>query len=187
MTEDSPRRLVLRVTAKLMGLVGLLALAYVLFAALTGEGGRRPAHGQLFELADLAPGTARRLEWEGRRIWVLHRSARMLAQVERPAVALKHERDGWGRLPAGINPRYRSADPRYLVVLDYGTELGCPLEFVPWREEAADGWRGGFQDRCRGSRYDFAGRVLSSSSAPRNLEVPAHAIEPGPRLVLGGG
>lgn len=186
MTQDTPRRLVLRVAAKLLGLAGVLALIYVLFDAAGGRGDERPVRGEVFDLSGLAPGTARRLEWNGRRLWVVHRSPRMLAQVERPTAALKQERDRWGRLPPGVHPRYRSSDPRFLVVLDYGTELGCPLEFVPWREEAADGWRGGFQDRCRGSRYDFAGRVLRSSSAPRNLNVPPHVIGPGPRLVLGG-
>ena len=72
----------------------------------------------------------------------------------------------------------RSLEPDYFIALDYGTDLGCPLELVPADVNApVIPWSGGFRDRCRGSWYDLSGRVYKEQKASRNLEIPAYSIE----------
>lgn len=159
-TPDSPRRLALRVGVKIMLLLMFAALGYVFVGALRGPAGEDSAIALRIDVAGLAAGAAKRLDWEERPIWVLHRSPEMLGEIARLGAELKRP----GVSGAGF-------DSEYLVVLGFGTELGCPLEFVPWQEVPVDGFRGGFRDQCKGSRYDFAGRVFRDASAPRNLDV----------------
>lgn len=185
MNAPLDRRLLLRTVLKLMAFVGFLFVGYI--AVISVLGGRPVGSDTLrtVKLGTLAPGEVMWLDWGGRRVVVLHRTEAMLAEVARLGPELKSPDPLFDNRPGTADPETRSVDPRYFVALAYGTELGCELEFVPYRSDAADGWRGGFRDRCRGSRYDFAGRVLKQDSAPRNLDVPDYYFLNPRRLVLG--
>lgn len=185
MSDAPSRRLVLRLLLKVMGLVGFLFVAYVSLVLLLGGGGAGMDTVRTVKLQDLEPGEARWLEWGGRRVVVLHRTPEMLAEVRRLNEELKNPDSIWNNQPATADPLTRSVRPEYFVALAYGTELGCELEFVPYRADETSDWRGGFVDRCRGSRYDFAGRVFRSDAAPRNLDVPDYYFATPDRLVLG--
>ena len=184
-TPDNDTRRALRGAIKLMAVLGLLAVVYALSSTLftaddTGDG--LPL---AIELAALGPGEARQLEWQGRRYLVLHRSPAMLATLAAPdGPRLADAASQRSRQPATVKMPYRSADPRYLVVLDYDTALNCPLELVQPASPDADGWAGGLRDTCGGSRYDFAGRVLAGERAVRNLTVPEHRLEQDRLLVF---
>jgi len=181
---DNPTRRALRGAIKLMLLVGLLAVAYVFARSLVSSDPRSGAGGYRADLSTLAEGAVWRIEWEGRRYLVLHRTPAMVASLEDgagPALADPDSRRS--RQPPGAGGVLRSLSTRYLVVLDYDTALNCPVELVPPAMPDADGWIGGLRDPCAGSRYDYAGRVLAGERAPRNLGVPDHRLE-GDSLIL---
>ena len=185
MTQGSVRRVVLRSVLKLMGFVAFLFVAYVGFVSLFSPGSARLDTVRTVKLQDLSPGEVLWLEWGGRRVVVLHRTPEMLGEIRRLDAELKSPDRLWSNQPGTADPVTRSVKPEYFVALAYGTELGCELDFVPYRAEEPGDWRGGFVDRCRGSRYDFAGRVFKSDSAPRNLDVPDYYFATPERLVLG--
>lgn len=182
--DDNPTRRALRGAIKLLLLIGLLAVVYAIARSLPGPGAEGGTTAHRVDLAGLPEGAVQRIEWAGRRYLVLHRSPAMLATLEAgrgPALADPGSRRS--RQPVEVEGALRSLSARYLVVLDYDTALNCPLDLVPPAAPDADGWPGGLRDRCAGSRYDYAGRVLAGERAPRNLGVPAHRLS-GDTLIL---
>ncbi|MEM7379531.1 MAG: ubiquinol-cytochrome C reductase, iron-sulfur subunit [Pseudomonadota bacterium] len=81
--------------------------------------------------------------------------------------------------PDGVDARHRGVDPRFLVVEALGTALQCELDLLPPSEDHFQGepWAGGFADKCRGERYDWAGRVYRNQTAKRNLRVLPHTVD----------
>jgi ubiquinol-cytochrome c reductase iron-sulfur subunit len=184
-TRDNDTRRALRGAIKLMAVVALLAVIYAFSRTLFTADHAGDGLPLEIDLADLGPGAARQVEWQGRRYLVVHRTPAMLATLAAAGgPRLADAASQRSRQPATVETPYRSADPRYLVVLDYDTALNCPLELVLPAPPDADGWLGGLRDTCGGSRYDFAGRVLAGERALRNLTVPEHRIEQDTLLVL---
>ncbi len=157
------RRLLLRVAVKLMLGLSLLALLWLFLNARERP---QPEPAEAFTLPELAPGELHKLVWRGRRILVLAYDPALLTRLN----------------ATDEHP----AHPGLLVALDYGGELGCPLE---WRGEGAAGapkpWYGGLVDSCRGSWYDPMGRIYEGSNWGMDLRQPRHRIE-GNTLLLGG-
>ncbi|MCG5535279.1 ubiquinol-cytochrome c reductase iron-sulfur subunit [Ectothiorhodospira mobilis] len=185
-----PLRFYYRVALKVLSLAGVGALVLVMLSGLLGswfgadEAGDAP--GLTVELADLSPGGIRKVAWDGRPVWILRRTPAMEAADARTADRLYDPASRLSRQPAAYRNAHRSAAPEWFVFIALGTDLNCPLEYVPPQGEGeGDAWGGGFVDRCRGSRYDFAGRVLKDQPARRNLEVPPYRLVSGTRLVLG--
>jgi ubiquinol-cytochrome c reductase iron-sulfur subunit len=180
-TGDRQRvRLRLRVALKLMALGGLLAFIGMLLSALFSPPGGRGALPLEVALEAIPPGGLERLNWNGRRVLVLHRDAAMLAALEAPERL--YDPDSRFHHRPGTSRAHRGLEPRWLVVYGEGTDLGCELDLV--LPGAEPDWAGGFRDRCRGLRYDFAGRVHDGQAARRNLEIPPHRID-SYRLLLG--
>ncbi|MDX1609422.1 MAG: hypothetical protein R3225_04805 [Halofilum sp. (in: g-proteobacteria)] len=70
---DNPLRLRLRVAVKLLAAAGLLAAAVVPLGYFGGGAGPAFPDQRRVEVGDLAPGQARRLDWDGRPVIVLRR------------------------------------------------------------------------------------------------------------------
>ena len=157
------RRLLLRVAVKLMLGLGLLAILWVFINAREKP---QPEPAEAFALPELAPGEVHKLQWRGRRILVLAYDPALLERLN--------------------DLQEPPAHPGLLVALDYGGELGCPLE---WRGEETEGapkpWVGGLVDTCRGNWYDPLGRIYESPNWGMDLMQPIHRIE-GDTLLLGG-
>lgn len=169
-------RLILRLAAKVLGSIALLAWAYVLVSSAFDAGGNKTGTEQLtIDLSKLPPGEVQQVKWSGRLVLVLHRSGAMIDALEQSNPALLDPNSSGSHQPKSANIRFRSLSPEYLVVLGHGTDLGCPVE---WADAGARGapqpWHGGFRDRCGGSWYDLAGRVYNGQAANRNLTVPPH-------------
>jgi ubiquinol-cytochrome c reductase iron-sulfur subunit len=106
-------------------------------------------------LADIPEGKTKLYTWQGKPIYVKHRTA---AEVERErSVSLDTLRD-----PQHDNERTKSED--WTIVVGICTHLGCiPL--------ANKGNYGGWFCPCHGSHYDGSGRIRKGP-APKNMEVP---------------
>lgn len=132
------------------------------------------------DVSGIGPGQLRTVEWRGKPVWVLRRTA---AQVENlksldNQLADPHsERPGF--TPDFAKNEYRSRDPELFVAVGICTHLGCSptpeLAAGPGPGLPAD-WKGGFFCPCHGSYFDLAGRVYSNVPAPDNLEVPPYVI-----------
>lgn len=179
--------MVLRGLIKLMAAAGVIVVAAVMVSGMFGPGENENSGGaaKRVPIADLPAGELRRVEWNGKPILILHRDEAMRAALDTPAAPLRDADGSWSQQPDGLPAQTRSTDPRYFVAVALGTDLNCTLSFVPAGGQFKGApWPGGFQDTCRKSRYDLAGRVFDGQEAQRNLSVPPHRIE-GDTLVLG--
>lgn len=181
MSPDNLRRLRLRVTLKLMVLAAVTVFLFLLLAALFSRPGGNIVLPLEIDLANIAAGSSERVQWNGRRVLILHRDRRMLDALA-GAEDLYDPVSRFDRKPRGLSVEHRGFLPEWLVVYAESTDLGCDLDLV-LPHDATD-WAGGLVDRCRGGRYDFAGRVYRGQPAMRNLEVPQYRVE-GSRLILG--
>jgi ubiquinol-cytochrome c reductase iron-sulfur subunit len=181
LTQDSLLRLRLRVTLKLMAAAALLIFAMVLLRAWFSPPGGDVRLPLEVDLRGIGPGEHQRLTWSGRRVLVLHRDATMLGALPE-GDALYDPNSRFDRRPRGMTAAHRGWVPEWLVIYAESTDLGCDLDIVP--PHLSDGWEGGLRDRCRGGRYDFAGRVYKGQPAMRNLEIPPYRLDDR-RLILG--
>jgi ubiquinol-cytochrome c reductase iron-sulfur subunit len=178
------RRLALRVALKLLSAAAAVGVLIVVLR-LFGVGAVQEGTGQRVDLEGLAPGAMLEVNWAGRQVLVLHRTQAMIESVLAGDALVRSPRGG-SRIARGtaVDPRLRSRSERYFVALAYDTALGCPLDLVTDPGQDTQ-WPGGFRDRCGGSRYDFAGRVLEGERALRNLDIPDYRMSGPTTLLLG--
>lgn len=180
------------ITSACAGAVGGVAAA-VPFVSTFQPSEKAKAAGAAVEvdISTLNPGEKITVEWRGKPVWIIKRTAEQLkdlpeldAQLADPQ-SLRH--------PDQFTPVYarneaRSIKPEVLVVVGICTHLGCsPTDkFVagPQPSLPAD-WKGGFLCPCHGSTFDMAGRVFKNKPAPDNLEVPPHMYLSETKLLIG--
>lgn len=177
--EDQQRRLKLRVAAKVMLGVAVLGVLYVFIAAIrsgTGEVAEVPA--LRVDLADLQPGESRLVSWEGRPVLLYRRQDSDYASLRTPDTRLTDAQSEKSTQPAAFVNAFRSASPELFVAIALGTDLGCSVYYLPPDSLPFQGkpWGGGFEDTCRKSRYDTAGRVYEAQYADKNLIVPPYTL-----------
>ncbi len=177
---DADRRRLLTAATGLAGAAGLAA-ASIPFVASMKPSERARARGAPVEadFAKLGPGEQLTVEWRGRPVWILHRTATMLRALESPAHRAKladPDSHVTSQQPPYARNAFRSITPEYLVLVPICTHLGCVPTFRPEvaPPDLGPGWPGGYFCPCHGSKFDFAGRVYRNVPAPTNLVVPPH-------------
>ncbi|MES3022198.1 MAG: ubiquinol-cytochrome c reductase iron-sulfur subunit [Pseudomonadota bacterium] len=181
------RRKFLSITTAGVGGIGLVAAAIPFVASMTpSERARAAGAPAELDVSGMAPGALVTLEWRGRPVWVLHRSASMLAALAGHDAELADPTSSASEQPAYVKNPGRAIRPPFLVLTAICTHLGCIPSFRPEPgAELGDDWPGGFYCPCHGSRFDLAGRVFRNVPAPRNMEVPPHAWVGETRLLIG--
>ena len=117
------------------------------------------------DLADVVPGARITVKWNGRPVFIDHRTE------SRIAAARADDSN-----PALIDPATdaeRAQRPEWLVQIGVCTHLGC----IPLGQADSDPrgeWDGWFCP-CHGSVYDSAGRIRRGP-APRNLDLPPYGF-----------
>ncbi len=174
---DLSRRHFLTVATTVTGTVGVV-LATVPFVASWRPSARAQAVGAPVEvdISKIDPGSMVAIKWRGKAVWVLHRTPRMIATLNRIEDKLRDPFSNEPQQPAYAANQNRSIRPEFLVLEGVCTHLGCaPLEkFQPGDPELGADWPGGFVCPCHGSQFDLSGRVYKSVPAPTNLVVPPH-------------
>lgn len=143
------------------------------------------------DISALKPGEKMTVEWRGKPVWIVRRTAEQLAALPHVDAQLADPKSA--RNPGELTPPYarneaRSIKPDVLVVVGICSHLGCsPIDkFVPGAQPSLpDDWAGGFLCPCHGSTFDLAGRVYKNKPAPDNLEVPPHMYLSDTRLLIG--
>jgi ubiquinol-cytochrome c reductase iron-sulfur subunit len=115
------------------------------------------------DLNSVPLGELRTVAWQGKPVFILHRTPEEIAAMEAS--------------PGGKDPQpddKRVQQPQWLVVVGICTHLGC----VPNRNET------GWLCPCHGSVYDNSARILHGP-APRNLEVPPYRFTAADKIIIG--
>jgi ubiquinol-cytochrome c reductase iron-sulfur subunit len=130
------------------------------------------------DISKIEPGAILKVTWRGQAIFVVRRTAEMLATLKSPEVlnSLRDPESVESEQPSYAKNEMRSMKPEYLVLVGVCTHLGCaPLDrFQPQAPDLGATWPGGFYCPCHGSKFDLAGRVFKDVPAPTNLRVPPY-------------
>ena len=190
MAHPNPRRRFLIVATSAMGITGIGLTAIPFIASMLPSERAKALGGPVtVETDKLEPGQALTVEWRSRPVFIVHRTAPMLARLvgNAPLLADPESRVESQQPPYARNAQ-RSIRPDILVVIGICTHLGC----VPTRHfevgnlsGLGDDWPGGWFCPCHGSKFDLAGRVFKHVPAPTNLVVPPHHYTTATRLVIG--
>lgn len=170
----------LRVAVKAMALLLIAGFAYLLLSFAHSPDPQRSNPLTALGVADLAPGELSVVEWDGRRVIILHRTPEMVSGLIEAGE--EQEPDP----PAGVHRLHRAQLPEFLVVVGHGVPSGCPVEYVPPGPRSAaplSPWPGGFRDPCSGNWYDAAGRDVAGVVA--SLRIPPHHFPTRDTLVIG--
>ncbi|NOL52291.1 ubiquinol-cytochrome c reductase iron-sulfur subunit [Pelistega suis] len=176
--QDPSRRFWLGTACAVGGVAGVATV--VPFVASMSPSDRAKAAGApvSVNLAAIPPGTMVTAEWQGKPVWVLHRTPEMIAGLEKMEKFLADPAsDRPGFTPEFAKNSYRSRKEQWLVVVGICTHLGCspsPRFALGGAEGMPADWEGGFLCPCHGSQFDLAGRVFKNQPAPDNLLVPPY-------------
>lgn len=188
---DSGRRGLLVATCAAGGVAGLATAGVFVSTFQPSERAKAAGAPVEVDIAGLAPGEMKTVEWRGKPVWILKRTPDMLETLKKTEPQLADPDSE--RNPAELTPEYarnphRSRKPELLVAVGICSHLGCsPIEKLqPGAQPSLpDDWQGGFLCPCHGSTFDVAGRVFKNKPAPDNLEVPPHMYLSDTRLVIG--
>ncbi len=115
------------------------------------------------DIARIGIGQEKTVAWQGKPVFVVHRTAEEIAAMESSNGGKDPEAD-----------QNRVQHPEWLVVIGICTHLGC----VP--NKTAQGWL----CPCHGSIYDNSGRILSGP-APKNLILPPYHFVSNDKIMIG--
>jgi ubiquinol-cytochrome c reductase iron-sulfur subunit len=143
------------------------------------------------DISDIKPGEKKTVEWRGKPVWIVRRTAEQVAALPKIDAQLADPKSA--RKPDELTPLYarneaRSIKPEYFVGVGICSHLGCsPSDrFATGAQPSLpDDWAGGFLCPCHGSTFDLAGRVFKNKPAPDNLEVPPHMYVSDSVLLIG--
>ena len=187
---DCGRRRLIVATAAVGGAGAITALVPFLSSMLPSERAKAAGAPVEVDIASIAPGQMITVEWRGKPVWILNRTAEMLETLPKLAEAVADPKSEVVQQPEYCKNEARSnaRNPNMLVVVGICTHLGCSpsAKFKKGAEEgmAAD-WLGGFLCPCHGSSFDYAGRVFKNKPSPTNLVVPPYMYLTDTRILIG--
>lgn len=190
---DSGRRGLLVATCAAGGVVGVATAGALVSTFQPSERARAAGAPVEVDIADVAPGEMKVVEWRGKPVWILRRTPEMMATLEKVEADLADPAsENVFQLPMPEyckNPqRARKEHPEVLVTVGICSHLGCSpssrLASGP-QPNLPDNWPGGFLCPCHGSTFDLSARVFKNKPAPTNMDVPPYMYLSDSRLVIG--
>ena len=187
-TIDAERRTWLIATGAAGGIAA--AATAVPFVSSFAPSERARAQGAAVEvdIGDIPPGGMKTVEWRGKPVWVVRRTAEMMAALAGQEAELADPQSARDQQPDYARNPARAIKPEVFVAVGICTHLGCSPSVVgegSSNPSVGANWRGGFFCPCHGSTFDGAGRVFKNKPAPTNLEVPPHRYLTDARLLIG--
>jgi ubiquinol-cytochrome c reductase iron-sulfur subunit len=185
--DHNKRRLLLAATTAAGGVAAAGAGAPFVLSLMPSERAKAAGAPVEVDLSVVAPGTMISVEWQGKPVWIVHRTPEMLDLLAKHDGELADPGSDVPQQPEYCNNATRSIKPEFLVVLGVCTHLGCSPTFRPEIAPADLGsnWAGGWFCPCHGSRFDLAARVFKGVPAPTNLIIPPHKYIGDTRLLIG--
>jgi len=188
---DSGRRGLLVATCAAGGVAGLATAGAFVSTFQPSERAKAAGAPVEVDIAGLAPGELKTVEWRGKPVWILKRSPEMVASLKKTDVQVadpNSERNKNDLTPEYARNEYRSIKPEILVAVGICSHLGCSpsAKFQTGAQPSLpDDWAGGFLCPCHGSTFDLAGRVFKNKPAPDNLQVPRHMYLSETKILIG--
>lgn len=140
------------------------------------------------DIADLAPGASKTVEWRGKPVWVMRRTPEMIDSLKGHDEQLVDPHSEQPQQPTYAANETRSARPEVFLAVGICTHLGCSPSAIPMgsnNPSVSENWPGGYFCPCHGSTFDGAGRVYKNKPAPTNLEIPPHRYLSETRILIG--
>ena len=161
--EERKRRDFLYLTAGAMGAVGIGAVTWPLIDSMAPSADVRALAVAEVDLRPIELGQRVTVTWQGKPVFVDHRTAAQIAQAKADDTAQN--------LIDPASDASRVKREQWLIVIGVCTHLGC----IPLGQRASDplGEWGGWFCPCHGSHYDTSGRIRKGP-APKNLVVPPY-------------
>lgn len=196
-TVDSKRRNFLWGIASGLGAVGAAGVAVPFVSSMMPAADTLAASTTEFDLSTLVPGQLVVIAWQGKPVFVVHRTPGILKRLTGYEYKLKDpESHADPRVEAtwmktSEQRLTRSIKPEYLVLNAACTHLGCIPLFKPspgqaeWGDSVPPDWPGGWHCPCHGSLYDLAGRVMDGSPAPFNLYTVPYKYLADTKILIG--
>ncbi len=127
------------------------------------------------DLAPIALGQGITVLWQGKPVFVRHRTDKEIKEAEGVQLSQLIE-------PQPDQARVKPGHDQWIVLIGICTHLGC----VPLGNKQTDprGDWGGWFCPCHGSQYDTSGRVRHGP-APANLAIPPYAFESDTKVKIG--
>lgn len=187
---NTTRRRFLTAATSVVGAAGAVGVA-VPFVGSWNPSAKAKAAGApvKFDISKLEPGEMKVVEWRGKPVYIIRRTADTLARLKKVDGSLKDPNSAISEQPAYITDNTRAINEEFMVLVGLCTHLGCAPKFRPevGSETPPDGseWQGGFFCPCHGSMFDLAGRVYKGVPASTNLVVPPYSYESDSVIVIG--
>lgn len=185
---DPSRRRLLVTTAAIGGVGAVAALVPFVSSMLPSARARAAGAPVEADISKLEPGQMMVVEWRGKPVWILNRTAEMLGTLPKLNDAVADPNSEKPMQPEDCKNEHRSIKDNVWVAIGICTHLGCSPS-SKFAEGASQGmsadWLGGFLCPCHGSTFDLAGRVFKDKPAPTNLEIPPHAYLSDTRIIIG--
>jgi ubiquinol-cytochrome c reductase iron-sulfur subunit len=181
------RRFLIGATSVVAG-VGAIAVATPFVMSLWPSEGAKAAGAPVeVDTSKIEPGMKINVKWRGKPIWLLNRTAAMLATLPKMDDRVADPKSSVPHQPPYCKNETRSIKPNLWVAIGICTHLGCSPTFRPEVAPADLGpeWLGGFFCPCHQSKFDLAGRVFKGVPAPTNLVIPPHKYLSDTRVVIG--
>lgn len=172
--EEPTRRDFIHIFSASVAVVGAVGVAVPLVDQMNPDASVRAMSTKEVDLSGLAIGQAIKVMWQGKPVFIRHRTAEEIKEAEAtPMAALKDDQARNNNLAgkAGAEDKNRVINPAYIVVVGVCTHLGCVPLGTSQGESRGD--FGGWFCPCHGSHYDTAGRIRKGP-APENLVVPRY-------------
>lgn len=162
--DGEGRRDFLFLTAAAFGAVGAGSVAWPFINQMNPAADTLAMSTTEVDLAPIEPGQAITVMWQGKPVFIRHRTPEEIKMAEDVDVTTLRD-------PQADKDRVQK--PQWLIMVGICTHLGC----VPQGQKSADvkGEYDGWFCPCHGSHYDTSGRIRKGP-APKNLAVPNYAF-----------
>ena len=140
------------------------------------------------DISKLELGQQMIVEWRGKPVWIVRRSAEALAHLATLDDSLADPGSVKSKQPSYVpGTAARALRDEYIVMIGICTHLGCSPTYRPEVApvDLGEDWNGGFYCPCHGSTFDLSGRVYKSKPAPTNLDIPPHFYESDSVILIG--
>ena len=194
---DHSRRNFLYVAAGGLGAVAAGATVVPFIGSMLPAADTLAAAKTEFDTSTVVEGQLVVIQWQGKPVFVVNRTADMLERVnghddelkDPNSEAAEEVQAEW--MDSDEKRIYRAIKPETLIVVASCTHLGCIPLFKPtagqkdWGDSVPSDWAGGWHCPCHGSFYDLSARVVKGSPAPQNLHVMPYEYKTDTVVVIG--
>lgn len=171
--DGETRREFLFLSAGAMGAMGAGIFAWPFIDSLNPAADTLAMSTTEVDLAPIAEGQAITVVWQGKPVFIRHRTADEIKKAEEVDVSTLRDQQK-------DSDRVQKAE--WLVMVGICTHLGC----IPMGQKSNDmkGEYGGWFCPCHGSAYDTSGRIRKGP-APKNMAIPAYTFTSDTTIKIG--